>query len=282
MSTEETIKKLVDDLYPQIHVDNKTFIGGGDLNSLYKQIHDKLIILGGQDIDIKYPSVHAYLEELILNRDNKSKEYDYVDMGEAGKWATCNVGASSPTESGLYFQWGDTQGYTPEQVGTGEGQKPFSVDWSDYKFYDGEKITKYCTYSSFGTVDNLTVLQPEDDAAHVHMGGDWRMPTQEECQKLGDVCYTEWIENYNNSGVNGTLFTLRTDNSKQLFFPASGICVSGSVDGVGFGCCVWSSSLDSSDPGCSLSMGCFSDDVYVVNGDRYGGIPVRGVLGVGE
>ena len=62
--------------------------------------------------------------------------YSYVDFGlpSGTKWATQNVGARKPSESGLYFQWGDTQGYTAEQVGIGEGKKKFAYDESDYKF----------------------------------------------------------------------------------------------------------------------------------------------------
>lgn len=38
----------------------------------------------------------------------------YVDLGlpSGTLWATMNVGANSPTDYGLYFAWGETQGYT--------------------------------------------------------------------------------------------------------------------------------------------------------------------------
>jgi hypothetical protein len=58
----------------------------------------------------------------------------YVEIGGL-KWATMNVGANSITDYGLYFQWGDTQGYTASQVGSGEGQKAFT--WADYKYGNG-------------------------------------------------------------------------------------------------------------------------------------------------
>lgn len=58
----------------------------------------------------------------------KQIDYDYVDLGlpSGTLWATCNVGASKPSEYGLYFQWGDTKGYTKDQVGTGDGKKAFT------------------------------------------------------------------------------------------------------------------------------------------------------------
>lgn len=107
--------------------------------------------------------------------------YDYVDLGLPSnlKWAKCNIGANSEEEAGLYFQYGDTQGYTAEKVGNGEGLKPF--DWGDYKFsIDGSSSN----FSKYNASDSKTVLDPEDDAAHVNMGGNWRMPTFEEHKEL--------------------------------------------------------------------------------------------------
>lgn len=46
--------------------------------------------------------------------------HDYVEIGGI-KWATMNIGANSVTDTGLYFQWGDTQGYAADQIGNGEG-----------------------------------------------------------------------------------------------------------------------------------------------------------------
>ena len=97
--------------------------------------------------------------------------HDYVDLGlpSGTLWATMNVGASEPSGAGLYFQWGDTSGYTANQVGTGDGEKKFSSDFSDYKFGFYPNYSKYATEGA--------KLELEDDAAHVNMGGDWHMPT---------------------------------------------------------------------------------------------------------
>lgn len=67
--------------------------------------------------------------------------YEYVDLGLPSGllWAKYNIGANSEEEAGLYFQWGDIQGYTAEQVGDGEGLKAFNND--DYKFsIDGSSL----------------------------------------------------------------------------------------------------------------------------------------------
>ena len=178
--------------------------------------------------------------------------YDYVDLGLPSqlKWAKCNIGATNEEETGLYFQWGDTQGYTAEQVGDGEGLKAFS--WADYKWsVDGSSSN----FSKYNASDSKTVLDPEDDAAHVNMGGNWRMPTLEECkelclntdiylvptdgeeiqgtaQELSGSILIGWA-----SQVEGTLkgvkFYKKGDKQTYMFVPASGGANDGSVQDVG-------------------------------------------------
>ena len=74
-----------------------------------------------------------------MDKKTNNNGYDYVDFGlpSGTLWATCNVGASKPSDTGLYFQWGDTKGYTAEQVG-----KDKQFDWDDYKddLYDNHII----------------------------------------------------------------------------------------------------------------------------------------------
>lgn len=111
------------------------------------------------------------------------KEYEYVDLclPSGLKWAKCNVGATSETDYGSYFQWGET---TSDTV----------FDWTTYKHCNGSSttMTKYCTNSSFGTVDNKTTLESEDDAATQIMGSKWRMPTTDEFQELFDETLWVW------------------------------------------------------------------------------------------
>ena len=140
------------------------------------------------------------------------KTYEYVDLGLPSGilWAKCNIGADTETDAGSYFQWGDTQGYTADQVGV---DKIF--DWAHYKFGTRDNLTKY------NSTDGLTTLQLADDAAHANMGEDWRMPTKEEYQELIDNTPSEWVDNYNTTGVSGRLFM--GTNGNTLFLPAAGI-----------------------------------------------------------
>ena len=195
--------------------------------------------------------------------------FDYVDLGlpSGTLWATCNVGANKPSEYGLYFQWGDTQGYTAEQVGTGEGKKEFALDWSDYKFGVYPNFTKY-------TVTGAT-LELEDDAAHVNMGGDWHMPTPIQISELLNNTTNTWTTQ---DGVNGRLFTSKKDGTKSIFIPAAGYAWGGSVQLSGDHGYVWSSMLSTVnvDSGQYLSFG--SGDVILGSNGRCFGLSVRGVI----
>ena len=200
--------------------------------------------------------------------------HDFVEIGGI-KWATMNVGANSITDTGLYFQWADTQGYTAAQVGEGEGQKYFG--WDDYKYTNdgGSTMTKY------NSTDGLVTLQSGDDAVTAAWGGNWRMPTVSDWQALGEAVNSAWTADYQGSGVSGLVLTDKTDSSKVLFFPAAGRCSDGSVSSVGSNGNYWSSSLNA-DFGESrarlmyfISDGVYWDSYYY----RYRGYSVRGVLG---
>jgi len=191
--------------------------------------------------------------------------HDFVEIGGL-KWATMNVGANAITDYGLYFQWGDTQGYTAAQV---PSEKAFS--WDDYKYGDGTTFTKY------NETDGKTVLDPSDDAVTVAWGGNWRIPTKEEYQALVNATTNEWTTI---DGVNGRLFTDKTDNSKTLFFPAAGNYEDGDVWDVGSNGYYWSRSLYTNSVNNAWGLH-FSDGYVYPNGNngRYQGCSVRGVFG---
>ena len=132
---------------------------------------------------------------------------DFVDLGLSVKWATCNVGATTPEGYGDYFAWGETSPKT-------------TYNWSTYKYCNGSSfsITKYCTDSKCGIVDNKTTLELIDDAVHVNWGGNWRIPTKEEFDELITECDWTWTS-YN--GVNGYRVTSKK-NGNSIFLPAGG------------------------------------------------------------
>lgn len=192
--------------------------------------------------------------------------HDYVDLGlQSGTlWATCNVGASKPSDVGLYFQWGDTSGYTAEQVG-----KDKQFTWNDYKFSIDGSSSNFSKYTTTGATLDL-----EDDAAHTNMGGSWHMPTPEQCQELIDNTTSEWTTQ---DGVNGRLFT--SDNGKSIFIPAAGNAWDGSVHVSRRYGYVWSSMLSEDYVNYGQSLNFDSSNVGLSGSYRYCGRSVRGVLG---
>ncbi len=170
--------------------------------------------------------------------------YGYVDLGlpSGTKWATCNVGASTPTAYGNYYAWGETT--TKETYNS-----------STY------------TYSG-----NQTTLPSSADAATANWGSGWRMPTQTEMQELIDNCTVTWTTQ---NGVNGCLFT--GPNGNSIFLPAAGRRRDGSLYDAGSSGYYWSSSLDSSNTYCAWYL-YFNSGYCSMYGDyRYFGLSVRAV-----
>ena len=199
--------------------------------------------------------------------------YSYVDLGltSGTLWATCNVGATSETDYGSYFQWGETV-----------DKRNADCSWESYKYGDGFNgtLTKYCTNREYGTVDNKLTLDLEDDAARVNMGGDWKMPTHALIEELAKETNSEWVPGYNGTNINGRKFISRTDPSKYIFIPASGYRLGSSFYIRDYNAYVWSSSLRTADTTFAWKL-YFTRlyDVDTSNGaDRDCGVVVRGVL----
>jgi hypothetical protein len=191
------------------------------------------------------------------------QQHDYVEIGGI-KWATMNLGANSVTGTGLYYQWGDTQGYTATQI----GNETADIDQyrSNYK-YNGP--TKY------NDEDGLITLQASDDAVAAAWGGNWRMPTEDEWTMLEESVDTEWTSNYQNSNVAGLICTDKEDSSKVLFFPSIGWIGEDNETGR-----YWTSTL-MQDYGANCAISGFVGDFGIThNGagvERYNGCQIRGI-----
>ena len=208
-----------------------------------------------------------------------------IDLGLSVKWASFNLGASAPDEFGDYFAWGETEPYYEEAMLLFDNpvwkEGKTGYNWESYRWCNGSdnKITKYCTSQNYwdglGSPDNKTQLDPEDDAAIVLLGGDWRMPTYDECTELIENCTWEWIiEN----DVQGYRVTSNRPGyvDKSIFLPAAGFWdgayfhVPGD-NGDGF---YWSSSLMWVGAG---SIQFYSADISQQRLKRIYGMPIRPV-----
>lgn len=167
-----------------------------------------------REASIVFVNKESNIEESVKITQEKSEKceiggHEYVDLGlpSGTLWATCNIGASKPEEYGDYFAWGETKTKS-------------EYTYETYKWCGGSKknLTKYNTNSDYGTVDNKTELDVEDDAAYVNWGQKWRMPTWSEIWELHEKCTWEWTSK---DGHNGFVVTGPNDNS--IFLPAAGM-----------------------------------------------------------
>lgn len=213
------------------------------------------ISLAGQDvISSSAPSTSTH------------RGHEYVDLGlpSGTKWATMNVGASSPSDYGNYYAWGETSTKS-------------SYEWSNLKYCldsDGNKFSKYVTDSKYGNVDGKEELDLSDDAANVNWGQGWRMPSKAQQDELREKCEWTWSSMSGHKG-----YKVVGPNGNSLFLPAAGYRNGGSSGDVGSYGCYRSRALDSSYGVDAYDLYFSSVDVYTGNSGRFIGHGVRPVLG---
>lgn len=179
---------------------------------------------------VKIDGVAHYGEVKIF--DKEVPVGNAIDLGLSVKWADMNVGADKPEDYGYYYAWGETEPKAEYNWGTYFD----SVNGSSSNF------DKYAT-------NKKTVLDPEDDVAHVKWGGDWRMPTKAEQDELRTKCKWTWGTK---NGVKG--YTVVGPNGNSLFLPAAGYRSNSDLYHVGSYGSYWSSSLDSSRSYCAYYL----------------------------
>ena len=135
--------------------------------------------------------------------------FEYVDLGllSGTMWATCNVGATKPEDEGLLFQWGRVDGYK-----YGDENHKFGTNEQNVK----DTGSKFIPLTPSGKLYKTNeLLNLKDDAAHINMGGKWRMPTKDDLEELlNNTIHKVKTINY----LKGMLFTSNI-NKRQLFIP---------------------------------------------------------------
>ena len=172
--------------------------------------------------------------------------HDYVDLDLPSglKWATCNVGATTPEGYGNYYAWGETTTKTE-----------YSIE-NSLTYYD----------STIGDISG----NPTYDAARANWGGTWRMPTKAEMEELVNNC--TWILTTQN-GVNG--YKVTGPNGNSIFLPAAGAYDGSSRDFVGEDGYYWSSTPYESN--CSYALFFYRGRHHVNWCGRDSGLTVRPV-----
>lgn len=203
---------------------------------------------------------------------------NYVDLGlpSGTLWATYNVGASKPEGLGNHYAWGETSG-----CNTKDEYQP-----RNYKYYDylSDLYTKYFVQSSSegvnGIVDGLKVLLPEDDAATVNWGGNWRMPTYKERDELINTQYTKWTLTTVNGVIGYLVESIVTGyEGNSIFLPIAGYCHgSKKEDAVGEKGYYITKNLYTSNPSNAYFLLLTTDHFSTGGTARYFGTSVRAVV----
>lgn len=214
-------------------------------------------------------------------KDKPANTHDSVDLGITTKdgktlrWATCNIGATLPTDCGSYFAWGETE--TKDHY-----------DWShegDYLWGVLKESSKTCGMTKYtGTEvkdedgnplgDGLVRLEPGNDPATKIWGPKWRTPTLDEIEALfnSTIMKSSWDDQ-----KKGFTFTsLKTGES--IFLPAGGCCINYSIQNKGEIGEYWASSVVETKPMYAHGFFFESDDSGPFWGSRYMGRPVRAVM----
>lgn len=171
--------------------------------------------------------------------------HNYVDLGLSVKWADRNVGASSPSDYGSYFAWGETS------------------TKSDYSHTNCVTDGKYLSDISGDS---------RYDAARANWGGSWRLPTTPECEELVDKCTWTWTTQ---GGHNG--YEVTGPNGNSIFLPAAGLREGTSLSSAGETGDYWSSTPGRNAPSYAERLTFNIITHYRDWRPRFGGLSVRPV-----
>lgn len=145
------------------------------------------------------PKADPNYKRLLAKQEQERKHEEYVkgkrrhafpnavDIGLSVKWASFNLGAYKPSDVGSMFYWAENQSST---IG----------------------YPKYCKIN----IDVIGDIAGDEkyDAATNMLGRNWRLPTEEECRELLNMC--KW-ETKVIDGIEGRLVT--GPNGNSIFLP---------------------------------------------------------------
>lgn len=209
-----------------------------------------------------YKSVHKVncgeSKSSISKSNNAQKERVDLGLSSGILWATCNIGASSPSEIGDYFAWGERE---PKDV----------YGWDTYKLCRGS----YNSIFKYTETDGKKVLDSQDDVAKSMLGGEWRIPTKEDMEELVEECEWKW------TSLNGQLgWKVIGSNNNYIFLPASGAASSYRIAGVNELGRYWTATRDESNYSAyNLRFKDGTDTIVVVDDTRFYGRTIRPVIG---
>lgn len=202
------------------------------------------------------------------------REYEYVDLGLSVLWATCNIGATRPSEFGEYYAWAEIE------------PKDF-FSWNNYKYcsFAGQmngmdKYTEEGFSHQYLKADGLNRLEPSDDVASVLLGEEWHAPTVQEYEELKNKCNPEIAVV---DGIVGLRFTSEVPGyeGRSIFIPLGGYFNGNESVDRGENFYIWSSIGNGMKANClRMESGLTIDPGYYITRpteDRFIGMNVRPV-----
>lgn len=171
-------------------------------NGFKSFVHAMLVLL----LPTALVFVSCKREDEDKQQDNAPSHVEAVDLGLSVKWASCNIGASTPEGAGAYYAWGET-----------EEKEEYTL--LTYKYYLGD-LNEDGNYSNSEEYKNIgrNISGTAYDVVRTKWGGSWRMPTKKELEELCFECSWEAAEI---NGVKGKLIT--GPNGNSIFLPCTGI-----------------------------------------------------------
>ena len=183
----------------------------------------------------------AALSMVLVSSSFAQTAHEAIDLGlpSGTKWASCNVGATSPEECGGYYAWGETEeknyyywdNYMCEETECGTSKDPIYI-------WNGNKLSTEIAGSKF-------------DVATSKWGSQWRMPSSKQMEELLNECIWTWCDGnqtkYNGTNVKGYIISSKVNNNK-IFLPAAGNYYKDKLIYKNEFCLYWSSSQYDGDP----------------------------------
>ena len=210
------------------------FLSQSDINDFYgdtidpETLLEEMEMLHYEEIEDEGPSLPREIGSVPYSRE-------YVDLGLSVKWGSCNLGASKPEEYGEYYAWGETR--TKRSYERSKHQASVKV-----------LVRRFFRAGEFRVVGDRSVLERVDDAAHLKLGGSWRIPTREEFVELLTHCRWTWVRVNGISGykVQSLVHGYR---GRWIFLPAAGFKVDeGAASCTKTDAGYWTDSCDPKDP----------------------------------
>jgi len=208
-------------------------------NYIYED--NTLISISDKVIDVQLKIGAANADRMHISEING---HEFVDLGLPSniKWATVNVGASSPEDYGDYYAWGEINTKRMYSDNTYEHCSPKKNIMNVFKSLTGG----IKTYS----YRNIAILSGRElDVSELLWGKPWHIPSIKDFKELLRCCNWQWMKR---KGVNGYL--VLGPNGNSIFLPTAGEMDSDSLEGDNTEGWYWCSEPDDTIDSWALAM----------------------------